>query len=72
MRLLLTLLIIISVTPWAYPQVGNTAEHWISGNDNISTTTQTGNITNQTQKGQANFAISTIFGNGNNSTIVQH
>ena len=62
MRLLLTLLIIISVTPWAYPQVGNTAEHWQKGSVHDAVALQVGNDnnTNQAKKGIANFALSTI------------
>lgn len=76
MRLLLILLIIISVTPWAYSQEGNSAEHWISGKDNISSTTQIGNYQDgegnyggQLQKGIWNDAI--IFQSGNNNITNQ-
>lgn len=63
MKRLLVLLIIISVTPWAYPQQGNSAKHWVDDNDNC---------TMQTQESIANFAITTIEGDGNYSTIVQY
>ncbi len=62
MKRLFVLLIIISVTPWATGQVGNTPELWITGNDTV---------VNKSQKGIENFAITTEVDDCNNSTIVQ-
>ena len=60
MKRLFVLLIIISVTPWAYPQQNS---HVLYGNDCC---------TIQSQEGIANNAITSVEDKGNYSTVVQY
>ncbi len=65
MKQILITLILISVTPWAFGQIGNTAEHLTNGNDMLPLQYGDGNYAVQSQGGYKHDATQVQVGDGN-------